>query len=489
MSKDSSDARKALTDEELSRRLDRLFDDGALDPDGVDAAPLKHVGDYVLIKLLGSGAFGLVYLARHYRSMEEVALKVPRPEVLIDKELRARFTCETIAARRLVHPNIVPIYDVEAAGSTPYIAAAFCPGKNLRDWLTAFPNPAQRDWQSCVRIAAQLAEAVAYAHQHQIYHRDIKPENVLLFPNVDEPTSLDDVTPKLTDFGLAKIASDLQTETRASIFLGTAMYMSPEQTSGTEARDAPATVDVYSIGVVLFELLTQRLPIRQERYQSLFDPTNQGTIEPLRSYRPDVPAALAQVCEACLAPNPAARYQSAADLATDLRAVADKQPIQPPKLPIRSRIRFYARQPKRIADCGRYMLWSHIIIGAWSIASSVGIFVYDNIPSDMVAQLYRELFIVLVVFHIPNAWIGSKIIKGRSWAVSVGLLLSLVNLLGPLMAIFVGPLMFAELYASAPFFSFSIHLMLLICFITQLWLAVTAVIADGATPETARPSA
>src|SRR5262245_35198948 len=194
-----------------------------------------HLGHFEIVRELGRGGFGIVYLARDPHLCRHVALKVPKADSLLDPEARGRFLREGRAAAGLEHPHIVPVYEAGEADGVCYIASAYCPGPNLADWLrqrrelTPYPEAAA--------LVAALADAVEHAHRRGVVHRDLKPANVLL---------ADDGTPRVTDFGLAKVqgggsaGSATQQPTQSGAVLGTPAYMAPEQASGQAREVGPA---------------------------------------------------------------------------------------------------------------------------------------------------------------------------------------------------------------------------------------------------------
>ncbi|MBX9792390.1 MAG: protein kinase [Pirellulales bacterium] len=300
---------------------------------GGDGTPLKQLGRFEMVRELGRGGLGVVFLAYDPVLRRQVALKVPRPEVLLSREASARFDREAQAVARLLHPNLVPVYEIGQVGVIKYIAAAYCTGPNLANWLreqSVPPSP-----RTAAALVAQLADAVQYAHTRGVLHRDIKPSNVVLEPIGDELDLTVDksrapslrFTPKLVDFGLAKLEGSNDGETRTGTMLGTPGYMAPEQIEGRLADIAPAT-DVYGLGTVLYELLTGRCPFaatsvaHSARLVLSEEPTRP------RQWNRSVPADLEAICLKCLEKSPSRRYASAAELAADLRRFQTGEPTR-----------------------------------------------------------------------------------------------------------------------------------------------------------------
>jgi eukaryotic-like serine/threonine-protein kinase len=285
-------------------------------------APAKmRVGKFELVRELGRGAYGVVLLARDTTLGRNVALKLPRPEVLISDDLRDRFLREAKAAAALAHPNLVGVFEVGESGPICFIAQEYCEGQTLAEWLQARSDPVPATLAA--RVVAALAEAVDCAHRHGILHRDLKPSNVILEPRageMDEHTKSRDqlpFTPKVADFGTAKLVEQDGDKTRTGALLGTPQYMSPEQAEG-RLNDVGPETDVYSLGVVLYELLTLQQPFRGE---TPLDTLRRVTSEeplPLQRIRPSVPADLEAVCLKCMEKQPQRRYRTAGALADDL---------------------------------------------------------------------------------------------------------------------------------------------------------------------------
>jgi WD40 repeat protein/tRNA A-37 threonylcarbamoyl transferase component Bud32 len=290
----------------------------------------KQLGRFQLRRELGRGGGGIVYLAFDPLLRREVALKVPRPEVLEQPELRRRFLREARTAAGLDHPNLVPVYEVGEVGPVCYLVAAYCPGTTLAAWLKSQNGRVAPHWAA--EVVAVLADAVHYIHQRGVLHRDIKPSNVLLesqpAPTAQavsrRPAELKFI-PRLTDFGLAKLVAG-QTETKSRDVLGTPLYMAPEQAESRHPEVSPPT-DVYALGVLLYEMLTGRPPFRGDTDWDTLNQIVSAEPVPPRHLRPEVPRDLETVCLKCLEKAPARRYASAQALADDLHRFRRGEPV------------------------------------------------------------------------------------------------------------------------------------------------------------------
>ncbi len=264
------------------------------------------LGRYQLQNELGRGAAGIVYLAYDPVIAREVAVKALDSSRFTDEQadgLRARFFREAEAAGRLMHPNIVAVYDVGEERDLAYIAMDYVPGRPLSDFVSAESLlPAA----TVYRIVYEVALALAYAHEKLIVHRDIKPGNVMF---VEEP-----FTVKVADFGIARLLDNSRTSTGE--ILGSPLYMAPEQLRG--ARVGP-TADIFSLGVTFYQLLSGSLPFNGDNLASLTYEIIHNKHRSVRSVRKDLPASAARIVNQCLQKAPNDRYESAAELAVVLK--------------------------------------------------------------------------------------------------------------------------------------------------------------------------
>ncbi len=273
----------------------------------------QALGHYRVLEKIGAGGMGEVYRARDEHLDRTVAVKVLPPGALADQAARKRFRKEALALSRLNHPNIATVYDFDTQQDRDYLVMEYVGGEALRDKLSAGPLPESE----IARLVAQVAEGLAAAHEEGVVHRDLKPEKLRI-------TTEGRV--KILDFGVAKllgpVSAAMATETggETRTLAGTLPYMAPEQLQG-EAVDA--RTDIYTAGVVLYEMATGRLPFRDQLSTTLADAIlHKGPIAPGR-LNPEVSPRLEQIILKCLEKDPGDRYQRARDLLIDLRRLSN----------------------------------------------------------------------------------------------------------------------------------------------------------------------
>ena len=264
---------------------------------------------YQLTSVLGRGGMGDVWLACDQRLQRDVAIKLLRRELAAEPRVRQRFEDEARAAAQLAHPNVVAVYDTGDDDGTPFIVMERLSGRTLADVV----REGSVSVEQATRWADEILSAVAAAHDAGVLHRDIKPGNVLLAA---------DGSAKVGDFGIAKIADDLDATT-TGVVLGTPAYLAPERLAGHSATPAS---DIFGVGVVVYELLTGQCPFPGENPLAIATAIQRGEIVPLRQRRPDVPPAIAAAVERAMSLEPGDRFPSAAALAAALRAGAAPPP-------------------------------------------------------------------------------------------------------------------------------------------------------------------
>jgi tetratricopeptide (TPR) repeat protein len=271
-----------------------------------DVAIGQRVSHYEILERIGDGGMGVVYRARDLRLGRVVALKFLPPQLARDDAARASLLAEAQAASALDHPNIGVVHEIgETEAGGLFIAMGWYEGETLKQKLQRAPLPVPET----LTVAIQIADALAAAHGAGIIHRDVKPSNILITRQGRA---------KLVDFGIAKVAGAEMT--REGTTLGTVAYMSPEQTRGVAVD---ARTDLWSVGVVLYEMLTGQRPFQGESDDIVIYAIRHDDPAPLERLRPDVPAGLAAIVASCLTKDPARRHERANDLLADLQVLKD----------------------------------------------------------------------------------------------------------------------------------------------------------------------
>jgi len=321
----------------------------------------KAIGPYEIQRTLARGGMGVVYQAIDCRLKRSVALKMILSGPHADPEAFARFRSEAEAVARLQHPSIVQIFEVGEHDGLPFLALEYVDGQNLAQLL----NGQAMDPKEAARLVGALAVAVEFAHQKGIIHRDLKPANILITKNGQA---------KITDFGLAKLREARDTATRPGEVLGTPNYMAPEQAEGHVDHVTPA-VDVYSLGAILYELLTGQPPFQGGTpMETLLRVRLHDPIAPSH-YQPNLPKNLVTICLKCLRKDRHLRYQSAAELAEDLQRFLDGEPVHARPVTYAERIWMWTRRHPALAivvslSAFVFVAANVIITSLWQIAET-----------------------------------------------------------------------------------------------------------------------
>jgi serine/threonine-protein kinase len=364
---------------------------GEADPAASSAGPLpRDFGDYELLEEVGRGGMGVVYRARQKTLGREVALKMILPGQLASAEHVRRFRAEARLAARVRHPNVIAVYEVGTYGGQHFFAMELVQGRSLEARLAdERPDPL-----ASARLLAKVARAVGHLHRSGLVHRDLKPSNILL---------TGDDWPIVTDFGLAKLLAPDETRSATGIVAGTPSYMAPEQAAG-DGRRVGAHSDIYSLGAILYEVLTGRPPFEHENPLETLLQVVAGEPPLPRRIDPAIPRALQQICLKCMAKRLEARYASAEALAADLERAARGEAIQ-------------AKPPNAWRRLGR---WARRQPALASRLAAFGVFYVVEMANFALgrvdAEFHYRVSAILAVWAAASVLL-QRLLAHRRWAV------------------------------------------------------------------------
>lgn len=428
---------------ELAHELRRLLDNhpgseptSAIDdatPDGpstlsTDTVPvieadeilLRSIGPYEVESLVGRGGMGNVFRATDTRLDRQVALKIPRIDVVGNPRLRQRFVREARIAAQLDHPGLVEIYEYGVSQSVCYVATRWCSGGDLANWISRQRDPC--DPMTVAKFMQKLSRAVQHCHESGILHLDIKPGNIMLENPSNDEQAIGE--PLLSDFGLARVVEQSWAETHTSRFMGTPLYMSPEQAE-CRSEDLGRHTDVFALGVVMYELLYQSRPFDGTSTVDLMDHIRSGRVDPIQLEK-TTPRALRSIWRTCLQRRPEDRYGDAGELANDLQRFIEQKPIQrhPPSLA--KRFGYWMMNQERIRQAGITLLAIQIP-GVASLFICGGLLMLGLSPvTGDIVEYFTQVLMIFFTINVASLLTGRAAIHLRWWSVPIGLLFSLL---------------------------------------------------------------
>lgn len=409
----------------------------SLDATETENTRAQRVGKFKLIRPIGSGGMGTVFLAEDGELKRLVALKIPRVDFIANDRHRQRFLLEAKLAAKLQHPGLVSVLEVGSVGAVTYIASELCEQGDLARWLET--SDVGQPAASAAEFVADLCDAVEHIHSHGVLHLDIKPSNILLRLRSSPPEpdgnstdqlstariQLEGLAPKVSDFGVSRAIDADATGTHTSLVLGTLLYMAPEQIVPSIGQVSHRS-DIYSVGVVLAQLL--KIPLRREgtSFRMIVSTLDEdGPIIPEIDLS-DLAGDLETILLKCTALQPEARYDSAKSLARDLRSFADGEPIQARRPGMLNALWPWLARRGRIKDAWWVCLGCNLVGLIWMLAGMFLIF-GSNFPGDS-RTLAVVACVTLVCFNtFPMIAFSSFGLKGHRWPLTPAFLLVLIG--------------------------------------------------------------
>jgi len=359
------------------------------------------VGRYELIREIGRGGYGIVYLAKDAELGRKVAIKIARREMVADEAGIQRFRQESRAAAALEHPGIISVFDCGEKDGLYFYVMPFLDSQNLAEWLSIQTEPLGE--HTAAQLILEIADAIHFGHRQGIIHRDLKPQNILL--NAD-PSSPIGFRPVVLDFGLCGLIDSANSST--SMLVGTPRYMSPEQAM-FGFRRVTVRSDIYSLGVILYELLTRQTPHQPLSLTEAVLMLHGESVKSPRLIRSSLSAAIESICLKCLRKDQDRRYESAQALADDLRQFLAGTSIVARPEGLWERVDFAIRFGPWESRLGLSLIASNATIFAWSTMGALAVawkFSDDPNVTEGFSQLIAFLLVIPLPHHCAGMYLG-----------------------------------------------------------------------------------
>lgn len=422
----------------------------------------RQIAGYRILKRLGSGGMGTVYQAEHSDNQRQFALKIPRHDVVANIDARKRLLREAHTAAKLQHSGLAQVLDVGNVGPTVFIATELYRHGDLSQWLAQHP-PARL--AVVCDFLSDLCDAVAYMHSCQVVHLDLKPSNIMLrqreskvgiassskSETLETGLRLEQFTPVVTDFGISQILDECITKTSTSILIGTPLYMAPEQFLPSIGCIGPAS-DIFAIGTILSELLGITSLREGKSYAEILMQFERNEFDQLPSGIHAYPDELQTILSRCLATAPEHRYESAEQLAADLRACAAGHAIAAKPVSWLDRAKHWCGDRKREQEAWWIVITINTIVIFWMM---VGICLIGgaNFPGASRQQALIASLGLLLVNTIPMIGLAVVGLRGKSWSLTPALLLVLLGVVLTSSLVLIGVIdAVPGLYENSPFF-------------------------------------
>lgn len=378
------------------------------------------IGRFTIEKELGRGTFGIVDLAKDSRLNRDVAIKVMRSELAERDEIVKRFEREAELAAQLEHPGIVPVYEIGQDEGIPYYVMAYCPGVNLAEWSL------QQGLPIAPRIAAeivrQLSRAVDYGHTQGVIHRDLKPANIMVTSQSESNQTgewNENSQVRILDFGLACSVTETLRDTGSSMVLGTPLYMSPEQASG-RSKDVGIATDIFSLGAILYELLTGKPPFEAESFPEVLTKLKDDSPVNPRSINATIDRSLQAICMKCLRRDPDDRFESSAELTEELERYLSGESTKTRGLYWWNHLNDWSRHEQRIREAGTILIGVNALVFFWvhtTCAFNSEIYgIASNTPGDYFV-LFLKIVLIVNSIQLLLMWLGYQIRRTKTMRV------------------------------------------------------------------------